>query len=159
LIAVLGTVVSLVLGFLFLGGAIGAAAIGGATNSGGLAVGALLGGGLLWVLLSMVIKLAVSALMFFAVPRVMLEGGDPIAAAKDSLNAVLANIGPMLVFGLIVMVLSIIAAIPLFLGWLVLMPVLAGANYAAYQNVYGSVIILPPSEPTLPTPPSEPPAV
>ncbi len=159
LIAVAGAVLSLVLGFLFVGGAIGAAAIGGATNSGGLAVGALLGGGLLWVLLSMVIKLAVSALMFFAVPRIMLEGGDPIAAAKDSLNAVLANIGPMLVFGLIVIVLSIIAAIPFFLGWLVLMPVLAGANYAAYQNVYGSVITLPPTEPTAPTPPSEPPAV
>jgi hypothetical protein len=31
----------------------------------------------------------------FSVPRIMLEvSGDPIAAAKDSLNAVLANIGP-----------------------------------------------------------------
>lgn len=145
LIALAGALLSMVLGFIFLGGAISAVAVGGATHSSGIALGALGGGLLITMLIGLAIKLVVSALMFFSVPRVMLEGGEPVAAAKESLNAVLANIGPMLVFGLIVIVLGFFATLILGLGWLVLMPVLAGATYAAYQNVFGKVIPLPPA--------------
>lgn len=45
------------------------------------------------------------------------------------------NFAPFIIFMLIYMVLSIIAAIPFGLGFLVLLPVVVGAIYVGYKDL------------------------
>jgi uncharacterized membrane protein len=99
------------------------------------------------------------ALQFFAVPRVMLDGVEPFAAMKESLNACLANAGAFIVFGVVLMVAFVVLAIVLMivplLGWLALVTaatvVFACGEYAAWRDVFaGSAATT-----TAPPPPPE----
>ncbi|MDZ7748437.1 MAG: hypothetical protein U5K43_05995 [Halofilum sp. (in: g-proteobacteria)] len=75
--------------------------------------------------------------MLFSVPRVMFGAAAPGQALKESFQATLANIGAYIVFAIVYIILSIIAAIPLGLGFLILIPVIAGAVYHANREVFG----------------------
>jgi uncharacterized membrane protein len=55
---------------------------------------------------------------------------------KESFTGCLKNIVPFLVYGIVAMVLGILASIPMALGWLVLGPVLAASMYTAYRDIY-----------------------
>jgi uncharacterized membrane protein len=55
---------------------------------------------------------------------------------KQSFVGSLRNIVPFLLYGLILFLLSIVATLPLLLGWLVLGPVLAASLYTAYKDIY-----------------------
>jgi uncharacterized membrane protein len=66
----------------------------------------------------------------------MFNDVPPIEAIKSSINASLKNVVPLVVFLLIYFVLAVIAAIPFFLGFLVLTPVTAAALYASYRDIY-----------------------
>jgi uncharacterized membrane protein len=59
-----------------------------------------------------------------------------MAAIQSSFRAVLDNIAAYIVLAVIYFVLAILAAIPLGLGFLVLMPVMAGAVYSAHAEVF-----------------------
>ncbi|MDR2000593.1 MAG: hypothetical protein LBP94_03555 [Zoogloeaceae bacterium] len=74
--------------------------------------------------------------MWFAPPLVTFGNMEPLAAMKASFAGSLKNILPFLVYGVILLVLGFVATIPAFLGWLILMPVLYGAHYAAYQDIF-----------------------
>ncbi len=76
--------------------------------------------------------------MVYAVPLVMLDDVTPIDAVKSSFNACLINIVPFLLFGVIYLVLAFLAAIPFFLGYLVLIPVTLCAAYCSYKSVFHS---------------------
>jgi len=69
---------------------------------------------------------------------VMLGGQNAWPAAQDSVAACWINVLPLLVFGLIYLVLAVVAAIPLLLGFLVLGPVTVCAVYASYEEVFGA---------------------
>ena len=56
------------------------------------------------ILIAVALMFVIYALQFFAVPRVMLDGVEPFAAMKESLNACLANVGAFIVFGVVLMV-------------------------------------------------------
>lgn len=129
-------------------GTMGTAAM---TGSEGAAMGMLAGGGLVLFLVSVIIGLIVGALMIFSIPRVMFGHAEPIPAVKESFQAVLGNLGAYIVFGLIYIGLAILAAIPFGLGFLILMPVMAGAVYSANKQVFGG------SDPTteMPSQPDE----
>lgn len=43
---------------------------------------------------------------------------------------------PFLVYGVVMMVLSVLASLPLLLGWQVLGPVLAASLYTSYKDIY-----------------------
>ena len=60
----------------------------------------------------------------------------PVDALKASFNACLKNFLSLLVYGLIVMVLMFFAALPAFLGFLVLIPVLFGSVYVSYRDIF-----------------------
>lgn len=134
LVPLVGGIISVVLGMLFLAGAAGTGA---ATGSGAAAAGAAAGGGLLMSIIGIVIGLIVGALLLCAIPRVMAGVAEPFPAIQASARAVLDNIAAYLVFAVIYFVLAIIAAIPLFLGFLVLLPVMAGAVHAANRQLFG----------------------
>jgi uncharacterized membrane protein len=55
---------------------------------------------------------------------------------QESFTGCLRNIVPFLVYGVVMLALSLIASIPLGLGWLVLGPVLAASLYTSYKDIY-----------------------
>lgn len=150
-----------VIGVVLLGGALMGAGMSGANGGDPSAAIAAFGGGMmLFGLIALVLGFFCYALTFFATPRVMLEGTEPMEAMKDSLRAVLANIGAVLVFCLILLlavgvvgaVLSIIPIIGPLILTLALTPLLSVAGYVAWRQVYRSDITqeIPPAAPPVP---------
>lgn len=80
--------------------------------------------------------LAVFAVQAYAIPLVMFSTSEPFAAIKASLLAVFRNLGPMLLFLAIYFMLSLLAVIPLLLGFLILAPVMAGALYQSFTEIF-----------------------
>jgi len=157
--AIVGGAVLLVLAMVF---GIGALLGGGLSAASGSEFGwGTFGGGIVvLVVLAVAIGFTIYALQFFAVPRVMLEGAEPFAAMKESLNACIANIGAFLLFGIILVVAFVVLGVVLafipILGWLALMAagsaVFGCAEYIAWQQVYGGgeASRMPPPSPEVP---------
>lgn len=111
----------------------------------GVGMGAMMGGDmagmgmgsmLFAILIALALSIPVYMALWFAPALVMLNDFSPIEALKTSFSACLKNIVPFLVYGVILFVLGILAAIPFGLGWLVLGPVLAASVYAAYRDIF-----------------------
>lgn len=98
-------------------------------------------GMLLALLLMSLLGLLLSMAFLYAVPLVMFAGTKPVDAMKSSFAACLANILPLSLFGIIYIVLTMIAIIPFGLGLLILLPVTFGAMYASYRDVYAAAIV------------------
>jgi uncharacterized membrane protein len=98
----------------------------------------LISGSLLVLLLSSLLFIPLWMAMMFAPALILFNGMPPMEACKASFWANLKNILPFLVLGLIGFVLCFFAALPILLGFLVLIPVLAGTAYAAYQDVFAA---------------------
>lgn len=81
-----------------------------------------------------VIPLAMS--IWFAPALATLHDLAPVDAMKTSFRGCLRNWLPFLVYGVITFILALIATMPFGLGWLVLMPVLAGSVYAGYKDIF-----------------------
>jgi len=128
-----GIVMAVLTGML-VAGAVGTGAAAGSRDA---ALGVLAGGGLTLMALGVILGIVVGALMLFAIPRVMFNAASPATAVKESLQASIGNIGAFIVFAIVYLLLSIVAAIPLGLGFLILIPVMAGAVYAANKEVFG----------------------
>ena len=160
--AIAAGVAIVALAVVFFGGALwGAMASGGSESAIGAGVGV---GALIFIPLALIIGLASFALTFFATPRVMLAGVEPIAAMKDSLSACIGNVGAVLVFALLLMGVAIVLGVTVglipLLGsvalTVVLVPVYCVASYLAWRQVYRHDITqeLPASAPPPPAPPS-----
>ena len=74
--------------------------------------------------------------MWFAPALVFFNNMSAPDALKASFEACLKNAVPFGVFALIVMVLTVFSALSAGLGLFVLSPVLAGANYASYRDIF-----------------------
>jgi uncharacterized membrane protein len=121
-----------------LGGTVGLSedASNGEAMMSGMMMSGMMGIGFGGMVLMLLLVAVYSMAMWFAAPLVLFAGVAPIEALKISFKAVLANWLPALVFGLLVIVLGIVASIPLMLGWLLLMPVLFAAMYVSYKDVF-----------------------
>jgi uncharacterized membrane protein len=73
---------------------------------------------------------------WFAPALIVLHELAPAAALKASFYACLKNWLPFLVYGVVLLVLGLAAAIPLGLGYLVLVPVLAASVYTSYRDIF-----------------------
>jgi uncharacterized membrane protein len=114
----------------------GAGGFAGAT-SGTIDAALLLGtSALIAILIALALFVPVNMALWFAPALVMLQGETAPRSVAESFKGCLRNIVPFLVYGLIVFVLAILAALPLGLGWFVLAPVLFGSVYAAYRDIY-----------------------
>jgi uncharacterized membrane protein len=96
------------------------------------AVVAVLLGFLFFLLLLVPLIMAI----WFAPPLIMLAGLAPTAAMKASFSACVRNIVPFLVYGLIGLVLMVVATLPVGLGWIVLAPVMVASIYASYCDIF-----------------------
>ncbi len=140
LISVAGYVLMALVVMVFMGGGL---IMGATLDSTGTVVppeamgGLLAGAGLIALLIVLTIGFLVGMALFYGVPLVMLGGQSAWPAAQDSVAASWINVLPLLVFGLIYLVLAVVAIIPFGLGLLILGPVTVGAVYASYQDVFG----------------------
>ena len=106
-------------------------------------IASLIQASLVVLILVLLLSLPLFMAYTFAIPLVCLSGHKPVAALKASFYAVAANWAPFLVFGLIYIVLALLATIPLMLGWLVLLPLTFASTYIAYREVFAENTRLP----------------
>ena len=108
---------------------------GGASTDPAAAAGAVAG-----VALAMLVMLALMLPLFmavwFAAPLVVFHERSALEAMKESFSGCLRNLVPFLLYGVILMLLGVVASIPVGLGWLVLGPVMVASVYTAYRNIY-----------------------
>jgi uncharacterized membrane protein len=98
----------------------------------GSAVVAVLLGFVFFLLLLLPLVMAI----WFAPPLIMLGGAGAVAAMKASFSGCVRNVVPFLVYGVVFIVLAIIASIPFGLGWFVLVPVTIASIYASYCDIF-----------------------
>lgn len=138
LISLGGTLIIAVIIIMFIGGSV---VLGVAINNGGSvapseAVGVVFIAAIFLVsLLILAFATLIMMAMFYGIPLVMLGKQDAWPAAQASIAACWINIRPLLVFGLIYILLGIVALIPFGLGLFILGPVTICALYASYQEV------------------------
>ena len=137
-----------VLGALAIGGSIivmlpvfaivGAGTVFGMMRGDAAGVAAMGGSFILAWLVAMALSIPIYMALWFAPALVVLRGLAPVEAVKESFLGCLKNIIPFLIYGIVMLVLGILAAIPLGLGWLVLGPVAIASIYVAYCDIYGN---------------------
>ena len=98
----------------------------------GLAFGGMMLAMLLWLVLSVPLIMAI----WFSPALVFFNNMPPVDALRASFNACMKNLLVFLVYGLIVLILGFFAALPVGLGFLVLVPVVAGSIYVSYRDIF-----------------------
>jgi uncharacterized membrane protein len=74
--------------------------------------------------------------LWFAPALVVLHDVQPMAAMRASFTGCLKNMMPFLLYGVVALLLSLVAVIPAGLGFLVVGPVMWGTMYAGYRDIY-----------------------
>lgn len=92
----------------------------------------------LGVLVMIALMLPLIMAIWLAAPLAVLNDQGAFDAMKGSFMGCLKNIVPYLLYGIVMLVLSVVASLPLMLGWLVLGPLLAASIYTAYRDIYFS---------------------
>lgn len=108
------------------------------TMSGDAEAMAALGGTtvLLTVLITLALLLPVMMAAWFAPALVVFQQEGVIDSMKQSFAGCLKNIVPFLVYGVVFLLLGVLASLPIFLGWLVLGPMLSASVYTSYKDIY-----------------------
>lgn len=88
------------------------------------------------VLVAATIFLPLAMAVWLAPPLVVFHDFSAFQALQTSFMVALRNAVPFLVYGLVFLLAAIVACLPLFLGWLVLVPVLYASLYACYRDVF-----------------------
>jgi uncharacterized membrane protein len=129
-----GLVIVIAMSVLGFGAALGVG-LGGASNStAGVLAGAM--AGLLALLVGLALSVPVGMALWFAPALVVFDDVAPIDAAKASFAASLRNIVPSLIYGIVMFLACIVAAIPFGLGFIVLVPVAMLSVYVSYREVF-----------------------
>lgn len=83
-----------------------------------------------------VVFVTLAMAIWLAPPLVVFHEISAFQAIKTSFVVSLRNFAPFLVYGLLVLLASVVASLPLLLGWLVLLPVLYASLYACYRDLF-----------------------
>lgn len=73
---------------------------------------------------------------WFAPALVSLDGISALSAMRMSFSACMKNILPFLLYGVVMLVLMVVASLPVFLGLLVLLPVMMASIYTSYRDIF-----------------------
>lgn len=111
--------------------------LGSAMVSGELSGVSLGFGGVLSLLVLLLTIVAFSLATWFAPGLIVFGGIGPVEALKQSFTAALANLGALAVYGLLTIVITLVAMIPFGLGLFVALPVFMIAMYCSYREVFG----------------------
>lgn len=88
------------------------------------------------ILIAMAVLIPVIMAVWFAPALIVLQNMTVFEAMKESFAGCLKNFLPFLLYGVVCLVLYVIAIIPLLLGLLVLVPTLFGSMYTSYEGIY-----------------------
>lgn len=88
------------------------------------------------MLLGLALTIPLVMAVWFAAPLVMFHQHGAFEAMKGSFSGCLRNMIPFLVYGLIMLILVVVATLPILLGWLVVGPMLAASVYTGYRDIY-----------------------
>jgi len=88
------------------------------------------------MLVSLALALPLYMALWFAPSLVVFNNLKPVEAMKVSFFGCLKNIVPFLLYGVVMMVLCVVAAIPVMLGYLVLGPVIIASIYTGYRDIF-----------------------
>ena len=91
---------------------------------------------LLWFLVAMALLIPLMMAVWFAPVLIVLQNMPIIESMKASFWGCYKNMLPFLIYGIILLLLLVVAAIPLFLGMLVLAPVSYASIYCSYKDIY-----------------------
>jgi uncharacterized membrane protein len=80
--------------------------------------------------------LPITCATYMAPQLIVLHDQPVIEALKMSLFACIKNILPGIVFGVLALVLFIVSMIPLLLGLIITLPILAITNYTVYRDIF-----------------------
>lgn len=133
-IYLVGQIIILAVMFILGGSAIISLMKGGETDL--AAMTAALSGAMLAVLVGLALYVPLAMALWFAPALAIFNNMQPVPALKSSFDACLKNIVPFLIYGIAIFVLALIASIPLFLGFLVLVPVIFASVYISYRDIY-----------------------
>lgn len=93
-----------------------------------------------WILLVVLVVLALMLplimALWFAPALVVFHDAQPMAAMRSSFQGCLRNFMPFLIYGLVGLLLAILAVIPLGLGLVILGPVMWGSMYVGYRDIF-----------------------
>lgn len=87
-------------------------------------------------LVSLALMVPLAMFYWFAPALVVFHGMAPLAAMRASFFGCLANIVPSLVYGVVMLLLAIVALIPIGLGLFVWVPLFFTSTYAAYRAIF-----------------------
>jgi uncharacterized membrane protein len=130
-----GTIVAMLVVMVITGAGMFALFAGGAQPEAG-GIGAMLATMGLAMLIYLALTVPLLMAVWLAAPLVMFHEHGAIEAMKASFVGCLRNVVPFLVYGVIMLVLAIVASLPLALGWLVLGPMTVASVYTAYRDIY-----------------------
>jgi hypothetical protein len=90
-----------------------------------------------WILaIGFLLTVIVKGALWFAPPLIAFHGMSTMHAIRWSLYAALANIGAMILYGVALMVLFVLGAVPWALGLLLVIPMMAISSYIGYREVF-----------------------
>lgn len=101
-------------------------------------MGAMAGSIMTLLLLILLALYLFSVAFWFVNTLVALGGFSPWNAVRLSVRAGFANLAPITLFTVLLLPISLLAMMPFGLGMLVLFPVLSGASFASYNEVFGA---------------------
>jgi uncharacterized membrane protein len=91
---------------------------------------------LLFALVALALGVVLAMAVWFAPALVVMRGVSAFEAMKLSVRGCTRNMWAFTVYGLLALVVLILAAIPLLLGLLVAIPVLVASVYTSYRDIY-----------------------
>jgi hypothetical protein len=131
----------LVLGLIYLAAGVVLGLIGGLLLATGL-VGIMAGGGdLSGASFGFGSICLLSLATWFAPALIVFAGKAPLDAIKLSFAAGLANLGALAIYGLISLMIVMVAMIPFGLGLLIAVPLLTLSAYTSYRDVFGMPVV------------------
>jgi hypothetical protein len=91
---------------------------------------------MLGILVTVALSVPLYMALWFAPSLILFAEAQPVQALAQSFRACLRNIVPFLLYGVLLTIIFLIAAIPLGLGLLVAVPVLIASVYTAYRDIF-----------------------
>jgi len=129
----IGILTAIVFVILFL---IGFFIVMGINESGGNSEQAIIIMVIIAVPIVLIVSLLFGAISWFGPPLIVLHKKPAGEAVKLSLLALKRNIGAFIILSFFVLLMLVLAVFTLYLGMLVLMPVLFGATYASWKDIF-----------------------